>query len=55
MTLVPALLTLMGKAAWSFPRWLDRITPHVDIEGTSLRPPQTLEEEQRQRELVSIR
>jgi RND superfamily putative drug exporter len=37
MTLVPAVLTLIGRTAWSFPRWLDRLTPHVDIEGASLR------------------
>jgi putative drug exporter of the RND superfamily len=37
MTLVPAVLTMMGRAAWIFPRWLDRLTPHVDIEGTSRR------------------
>jgi putative drug exporter of the RND superfamily len=37
MTLVPALLTMMGRVAWAFPRWLDRITPKVDIEGSSLR------------------
>ncbi|TDD58538.1 MMPL family transporter [Kribbella antibiotica] len=38
MTLVPAVLSLLGKAAWWFPKWLDRITPNVDIEGESLRP-----------------
>jgi RND superfamily putative drug exporter len=37
MTLVPAVLTLIGRVAWAFPRWLDRITPRVDIEGSSLR------------------
>jgi RND superfamily putative drug exporter len=37
MTLVPAVLTLLGDRAWAFPRWLDRITPKVDIEGESLR------------------
>ncbi|GAA2506857.1 MMPL family transporter [Winogradskya humida] len=39
MTLVPAVLTLLGHRAWAFPRWLDRITPRVDIEGEGLRPP----------------
>ncbi|WP_328996757.1 MMPL family transporter [Kribbella sp. NBC_01245] len=38
MTLVPAVLSLIGDRAWSFPRWLDRITPKVDIEGETLRP-----------------
>jgi RND superfamily putative drug exporter len=37
MTLVPAVLTLLGGAAWAFPRWLDKITPRVDIEGEGLR------------------
>ncbi|TWD81868.1 RND superfamily putative drug exporter [Kribbella amoyensis] len=37
MTLVPAVLSLLGDRAWWFPKWLDRITPNVDIEGESLR------------------
>lgn len=37
MTLVPALMTLFGKAAWWMPRWLGRILPNVDIEGEQLR------------------
>jgi RND superfamily putative drug exporter len=36
MTLVPAVLTLIGDRAWAFPPWLDRITPRVDIEGENL-------------------
>jgi putative drug exporter of the RND superfamily len=31
--LVPALMLLMGKINWWMPRWLDRIVPHVSIEG----------------------
>jgi RND superfamily putative drug exporter len=31
--LVPALTVLMGEHNWFFPRWLDRITPHISIEG----------------------
>ena len=31
--LVPALMILMGKVNWYMPRWLDRIVPHVSIEG----------------------
>jgi RND superfamily putative drug exporter len=49
MTLVPALLILMGRTAWAFPRWLDRITPRVDIEGSTLRTDSTGTD----RELVS--
>ena len=37
MTLVPALMTLFGRAAWWMPRWLGRILPHADIEGEHLR------------------
>jgi RND superfamily putative drug exporter len=33
MVLVPAVMELVGKAAWWFPRWLEWI-PHVNIEGT---------------------
>jgi len=37
MTLVPALMTLFGKAALWMPRWLGRLLPNVDIEGEQLR------------------
>jgi RND superfamily putative drug exporter len=36
MSIVPAVLSLLGDRAWFFPQWLDRITPKVDIEGDSL-------------------
>jgi RND superfamily putative drug exporter len=36
MVLVPATMALMGDANWWLPRWLDRILPHVDVEGTSV-------------------
>jgi putative drug exporter of the RND superfamily len=38
MTLVPAVLALLGRAAWWLPRWLDRIIPDVDVEGAKLGP-----------------
>lgn len=42
MTLIPALMYLMGDKAWWLPRWLDRILPDVDVEGEKLgRPGQT--------------
>jgi RND superfamily putative drug exporter len=37
MTLVPAVMALLGKAAWWMPKWLGRILPNVDIEGERLR------------------
>jgi RND superfamily putative drug exporter len=36
MTLVPAVLALVGPAAWWLPRWLDRLLPNLDIEGGRL-------------------
>ena len=33
MVLLPATMTLLGDANWWLPRWLDRILPHVDVEG----------------------
>jgi len=37
MTLVPAIMTLLGRAAWWMPRWLQRALPNMDIEGENLR------------------
>jgi RND superfamily putative drug exporter len=37
MTLVPAVLAMLGERAWWLPRWLDRIVPDVDVEGSRLR------------------
>jgi RND superfamily putative drug exporter len=36
LTLVPAVLALLGDRAWSLPRWLDRVVPTVDVEGHEL-------------------
>lgn len=36
MTLVPAVLQLLGDRAWWMPRWLDRILPSFDVEGDGL-------------------
>ncbi|WP_168581646.1 MMPL family transporter [Gephyromycinifex aptenodytis] len=33
MIFVPAALTLFGHATWAFPRALDRLLPHLDVEG----------------------
>ncbi|MGC0419818.1 MMPL family transporter [Embleya sp. AB8] len=37
MTIVPAVLALLGKSAWWLPGWLSRLIPNVDVEGESLR------------------
>ncbi|MFJ9924197.1 MMPL family transporter [Streptomyces rubiginosohelvolus] len=36
MTIIPAALALLGRRAWNLPRWIDKILPHVDIEGEKL-------------------
>jgi len=33
MTIVPAVMTLLDKAAWWLPKWLDKRLPHISIEG----------------------
>ncbi len=34
MLLVPATMELLGDRNWWLPRWLDKILPHVNVEGT---------------------
>lgn len=36
MTLVPAVLQLLGRHAWWLPGWLDRLLPSFDVEGEGL-------------------
>ncbi|EUA69700.1 MMPL family protein [Mycobacteroides abscessus subsp. bolletii 1513] len=36
MTLVPAVLTLLGRRAWNLPGWIDRRLPIFDAEGDAL-------------------
>jgi RND superfamily putative drug exporter len=36
MTLVPAVLALLGDWSWKLPRRLEKILPHVDVEGEGL-------------------
>jgi RND superfamily putative drug exporter len=33
VTLMPAVMRLLGRANWWMPRWLDRILPHVDLDS----------------------
>ncbi|MGI5523602.1 MMPL family transporter [Micromonospora sp. CA-259024] len=37
MTIVPAVMSLLGDRAWWLPSWLNRALPNVDIEGEGLR------------------
>jgi RND superfamily putative drug exporter len=36
MTIVPAIMSLLGERAWWLPRWLDRLLPDLDVEGEKL-------------------
>ncbi|MEU3095287.1 MMPL family transporter [Streptomyces sp. NPDC006967] len=38
MTLVPAVMSLLGRAAWWLPRSVDGVLPDLDIEGEKLNP-----------------
>jgi RND superfamily putative drug exporter len=38
MTLVPAVLAVLGRTAWWLPRRLDRLLPDLDVEGAKLDP-----------------
>ncbi|WP_310529681.1 MMPL family transporter [Nocardioides sp.] len=55
MTLTPAVMSLLGDKIWWMPVWLDRLLPHLDVEGSALvdkqRPPRR-EAEQREDVLV---
>ncbi|ABS04134.1 MMPL family transporter [Kineococcus radiotolerans] len=39
LTVIPALMHLIGDRNWSYPRWADRITPRVSIEGETTPAP----------------
>jgi RND superfamily putative drug exporter len=50
MVLVPATMSLLGRANWWLPRWLDRVLPHLDLEGGPSSPETSPEPE---RELIA--
>jgi RND superfamily putative drug exporter len=37
--MLPAVLHIVGPVTWQIPAWLDRLLPHVNIEGTALTAP----------------
>lgn len=39
LTIIPAVMALLGRSAWHLPAWLDRVLPHADIEGAALPVP----------------
>ena len=51
MLLVPATMELLGDRNWWLPRWLDRILPNIDVEGT---PDAVPIDDEPERELVTV-
>ena len=39
MTVIPALMHLIGSRNWAIPSWLDRVLPHVSVESPSTDSP----------------
>jgi uncharacterized membrane protein YdfJ with MMPL/SSD domain len=39
----PAVLVLAGKGSWWLPAWLDRILPHLDVEGAGAKAERRIE------------
>ena len=44
--MLPAVLELLGPITWRLPAWLDARLPHINIEGSSARAPQSAHAEQ---------
>jgi RND superfamily putative drug exporter len=38
MTIVPAIMHMVGARNWAIPSWLDRVLPHVSVEGPGHAP-----------------
>jgi RND superfamily putative drug exporter len=55
MLLVPATMELLGDRNWWLPRWLDRLLPDINVEGTPDRVSDLDDpDDQPERELVSV-
>ena len=39
LVFAPAVLVLAGNGRWWVPGWLDRVLPHIDVEGSSVEVP----------------
>ena len=52
--LVPALMLMLGKANWYLPRWLDRVLPHLSVEGPAESEPEPEPEPEPDRRPVPV-
>ena len=41
LVFAPAVLVLAGNGRWWTPHWLDRVLPHIDVEGSSVEAPES--------------
>jgi uncharacterized membrane protein YdfJ with MMPL/SSD domain len=39
LVFAPAVLVLAGRGSWWVPGWLDRVLPHMDVEGAGAQKP----------------
>ena len=54
MTIVPAVMRLLGERAWYLPKWMDRSIPHADVEGTRLLERLEARDQERARDLQTV-
>jgi len=53
MVLVPATMSLLGRANWWLPGWLDRLLPHLDFDAAP-RVPEAAPVPEPERELTTV-
>jgi RND superfamily putative drug exporter len=55
---VPATMSLLGRANWWLPTWMERILPHIDFESAptdaGIIETEDEHEDQDERELVAV-
>jgi len=58
MVLVPATMSLLGRANWWLPTWMERILPHIDFESAptdaEVDEDEDHDEDEHERELVAV-
>jgi RND superfamily putative drug exporter len=54
MTLMPAVMAMLGTSAWWLPRWLDRLLPNLDVEGDRLKQHLRAETEGKEPDPVAV-
>ena len=54
MVLVPSTMSLLGRANWWLPSWLDRVLPRLDFEGDNGSAQPDPVERERERELERV-